>query len=143
MRTIVTDIVDGLLKAIEDRADLVSNPLNIVGVGMQLMNKHGDLSGSEKKALLVKALTMIASGEDGVLGTADDKIPKPIVDTIVNLLQGNLINDVISLVADVSKGRFNIQKAAIVAKKTTETCSGCFSFLISKISSLKSKKSAK
>lgn len=132
MQAVVDSVVKELTSAVETRADLMSNPMNIVGVGMAIMNKHENLSGSDKKALLVKALTSLASGPDGVLGTADDRIPKPIVDTIVSLIEGKLINSVLDLAVGISKGRFDLQQAVAVAKEAKETFTGCFLFLKAK-----------
>lgn len=143
MQVITTEVVQGLREAIANRADLISNPMNIVGVGMQLMNKYPTLSGTEKKNLLIKGLTSLASGKDGILGTADDVIPKPIVDTITTLVQGNLINDVIGLLVDTSKGRFDITKAIDVAMEAKGVFSGCISFLMTKKAPAKSLKSKK
>lgn len=125
MQVVTMEVTEGLREAIANRADLVCNPMNIVGVGMELMNKYPTLTGSEKKALLIKCLHNLAAGKDGVLGTADDAIPKPIVDAITKLVEGNLINDVISLVADVSKGRFDTKKAIAVAGEAKVAVKGC------------------
>lgn len=130
MQAIVMDVTDGLRNAITSRADLVCNPMNVVGVGMQLINKYSVLSGTEKKTLLVKCLHNIAAGKDGVLGTADDTIPKPIVDAITKLIEGNLMDGVISLVADVTKGRFNTKEA----KKAVTGCVGIMAPLLKKLS---------
>jgi len=143
MQVITTEVVQGLRDAIANRADLISNPMNIVGVGMQLMNKYPTLSGTEKKALLIKGLTSLASGKDGILGTADDVIPKPIIDTITTLVQGNLINDVIGLLVDTSKGRFDITKAIGVAMEAKGVFASCFAFLMTKKTPVKPLKSKK
>lgn len=140
MQVIISEVIEGLRSAIQSRADIGTNPMNIVGIGMGLLNKYPTLTGAEKRSLLVEALTKIASGPDGVLGTADDTIPKPIVDTILSLIEGNLINGIIGLVVDATKGRFDVDKAVEVAKEASKTCSGCFSFVISKIKAFKSKK---
>lgn len=137
MQTILSEIGDSLRVAISSRADLVSSPMNIVALGMELMNKYPSLSGTEKRNLLVKALTDLASGPDGVLGTADDTIPQPVVDTLASLIQGNMIGDVIGLVADVTKGRFKLEKAIAVATDAKSTCGGCLSFLASRKSAAK------
>ena len=133
MQAITTEIVQALREAATNRTDLLANPMKIIGIGMEFMKGYPALSGNEKKALLVRALTSFAAGEDGILGTSDDKVPKPIVDTVAALVQGNLINDVIALVADASKGRFNAAKAAETAKQAKGTFSGCFGLLMSKI----------
>ena len=133
MQAITTEIVQGLREAAASRTDLAANPMNIIGIGMEFMKRYPTLSGNEKKALLVKALTSFAAGEDGILGTSDDKVPKSVVDVVAALVQGNLINDVISLVADASKGRFNTAKAIEVTKQAKGAFSGCFGLLMSKI----------
>ncbi len=133
MQAVIMEVIDLLRNVAMTRIDLVSNPMGIIGIGMNAMNKYPDMTGREKRAVLVNALTTIASGPDGQLGTADDKIPKPIVDTIVSLIEGKLIQSVINFASDVSKGRFNVNEAVEVAKETEKTCSGCFAFVLSKL----------
>jgi hypothetical protein len=132
MNTIVTDVITNLRKLIDSKKDMLKNPLSVVALGMQVMNGYNGLSGDEKKLILVKALTTIANGADGVAGTNDDVLPKPIMDTITKLLNGTMIHDMINLVSDVSKGKYDLAQTVVVAKETEETCKGCFSFLVSK-----------
>lgn len=128
MQAIVAEVMKGLRMAVDTRADLTSNPMSIVAIGMELMNKYPKLSGTEKRNLLIKALTTLASGPDGILGTADDTIPKPVVDTLTNLIQGNMIHDIIGLVADITKGKFRPEKVTAIAS----ACSGCLGLLASR-----------
>lgn len=136
---IIDDVVRNLRKEIESRADLLKNPLNIVAVGMELMNSYPRLSGSEKKMALIQALSTIADGADGIAGTEDDVIPKPMMDTIKALIEGKLIHHVVNLIADVSKGRFDLGQAVETAKEAQDACGGCFALL----SSAKDKKYVK
>lgn len=140
MQAVTMEVTEGLRDAIAKRADLVCNPMNIVGVGMELMNKYPTLTGSEKRALLIKCLHNLAAGKDGVLGTADDAIPKPIVDAITKLVDGNLINDIISLVADVAKGRFDTKKAVAVASEAKGAVTGCVGILSALLKKMPKKK---
>lgn len=132
MDSIIQDVVKKLSEILAKQSGLLINPLQAVTMGMELMNKYPSLSGSEKKVMLVKALNVISSGKDGIVGTNDDVIPKPVLDTLMKLIEGQLVHNLIDLVSDVSKGKFDIDKTSAVAKDTVDTCSGCFKFLMGK-----------
>lgn len=132
MNVIVNDVVKNMRKLFESKKEMLTNPLNIVAMGMELMNKYNGLSGMEKKTILVQALNTIANGADGIADTEDDVIPKPVMDTIKILIDGQLISHMINLVSDVSKGKFDINQTVAVAKEASEAMSGCFKFCMSK-----------
>lgn len=128
----IDDVVKNMRKLFESKKEMLTNPLNVVAMGMELMNKYKGLSGMDKKTILVEALTAIANGADGIANTDDDVIPKPVMDTIKTLIDGQLVSHMINLVSDVSKGKFDIGQTVAVAKEANEAFSGCFSFCMSK-----------
>lgn len=123
MSSTLDDIVKNLRDLINSKKDILHNPLNIVAIGMEAMNAYKNLSGTEKKALLVRALTIIANGADGIPGTSDDVISPHLLNTIRTVIEGNMLDNMINIIADASKGRFDIGKGVAIAK---ETCYGCF-----------------
>lgn len=132
MNVMIDDVIKNMRKLFESKKDMLTNPLNVVAIGMELMNKYKGLSGVEKKTILVEALTTIANGADGIANTEDDIIPKPVMDTIKTLIDGQLVSHMINLVSDVSKGKFDINQTVAVAKEAGDVFSGCFAFCMSK-----------
>ena len=109
---------------VNDKASL--NPVNLIVKGMEVAQKLPNMSGAEKKALVISALEKVAAGKDGVTGTDDDLIPQEVVASIRAVLEKNLVGDIIDVVADIVKGKFDLQKATDVAKDTVQVAVGCF-----------------
>lgn len=105
----------------------LAKPMEIVGVGMQFMERYSHLTGAEKKEMFVKALEYIANGKDGVAGTDDDIIPKKTVDTIKLLLDNGIVEQTIDLVSDIAKGKYDINKT-VTSIVEISTRTGCFGF---------------
>ena len=79
-----------------------------------------NVNNIDKKEYIIIALKEIAKGDDMILGTNDDTISSQVLDTLITMINTNLINDVVDIVSLASKGEFNINKI-----KTT--CFSCFS----------------
>lgn len=109
----------------------------IIGKGMELMGSFETMSGPEKKKYLIKAIEMVARGKDGVFGTEDDLIPENTAKTLMMLLEQNLVEDTIHLIADAATGKLNVGQM----KKVGHGCfMVCMSFLNSFYSDAKSRK---
>lgn len=109
----------------------LAKPMEIIGVGMQFIERYSHLTGAEKKELFIKALEYIANGKDGVAGTDDDVIPKKTVDTIKMLLDNGIVEQTIDLVSDIAKGKYDINKTITSIVEVTQK-TGCFGFLARK-----------
>lgn len=103
----------------------LAKPMEIVGVGMQFMERYSHLTGAEKKEMFVKALEYIANGKDGVAGTEDDVIPKKTVDTIKLMLDNGIVEQTIDLVSDIAKGKYDINKTITSIVEISQS-TGCF-----------------
>jgi len=94
----------------------------LIAKGMEIMETYKDLQGNQKKELLVKVMEKVASGSDGIVGTEDDLIPKETVDTLKSLLTQNLLGQVMSIVKDAARGKFNLQATISVATEVQKKC---------------------
>lgn len=55
-----------------------------------------NLTLSQRRDLALQALEKLAAGADGVLGTADDRIPEAVVEQVRGLLASNLATDLLA-----------------------------------------------
>ena len=92
--------------------------MSIIRKGMEIVDKYPSLTGEERKRLLINVLTHVAKGSDGVFGTDDDVLPEATVKQICVLLEGNLVENVIDIIIDASKGNFDINKATVVVQQS-------------------------
>ena len=109
----------------------LAKPMELIGVGMQFIERYSHLTGTEKKELFVKSIEAVANGEDGVSGTEDDIIPQKTVETIKIMIENNLVEQTIDLIVDITKGKYDINQAI---KKVVDVAgqaqrAGCFNLL--------------
>lgn len=124
---IVNELVKQLLVIIESKKIGMSSAIHLIVSGMELLEEYPNLSGKEKRQLLIVALTDIAKGNDGILGTSDDLISPFVLHQLETMLIGNLIEDVISVIIDAASGKLNIRKTMQVAEQViAETSICCF-----------------
>lgn len=71
------------------------NSLEIIRAGVIHLNKE-NLSSQNKKTILKTVLYKIAAGNDGIIGTADDRFSKNTIDLINILIDTDLIDDLIT-----------------------------------------------
>lgn len=92
------------------------SPIAIVTKGMELINDVPELLGTSKKNILIQVIERIAAGKDNVLGTDDDLLSKETVEIFRLILDNHIIEGIIDVVVDASKGKFHIGKAAALAQ---------------------------
>lgn len=118
-----------ILKAIHYKELNVDSCMSIIRKGMEIVDKYPSLTGDERKRLLINVLTRVAKGSDGVFGTDDDVLPEATVKQICILLEGNLVENVIDIIIDATKGNFDINKATVVVQQScalVRVVSSCF-----------------
>jgi hypothetical protein len=79
----------------------VDSALDVLKLLIQLSDKYYTLSGMQKKQLVISVFEDLASGPDGVLGTADDLIPQYIVYSMRVMIESNLLESTIDLMYEV------------------------------------------
>ena len=106
------------------------SPMKILTKGIEIMESFPNMSGEQRKIMLIKVVEKIAAGADGIAGTEDDIIPVNVVTSLKLLLEKDLIGDIVEVITSAAKGEFNINKAkesAIEVVEVTKVC--CPSFL--------------
>lgn len=117
-------LLRSLMDSIRDKKLDVSSAFNIIVKSMELLHSfHAfqHLNGNDKKQYLLAAVTEIAKGEDGISGTADDLIPAHIVTALRILVDGDFVGDIVEIIIDASRGKFDLNKVE-------KTCVKCFAF---------------
>lgn len=125
-RVIELEVCLEIRKAIEGKELDPASAMSIVTKGMELLNKYKDLKGTDKKTLLVKVLQDISAGNDGIIGTADDLLPQSTVEAIKKILDGDLISDIVNVIVDAARGKFDMKRATEVATKSVSVFKAVF-----------------
>lgn len=102
-----------LMQAVEAGTVDKNSPMAIVAKGMELIDKAA--AGGNKKELLLKILERVIAGKDGVLGTDDDLLPAKTVQDIQTLLKSNVLESMVETIVDITRGKFDINKAKTTA----------------------------
>lgn len=101
-------LLEELAKTLKIKAADVTNVIDLITIGMEIVEKFPDLSGPDRSAILIKALEEIAKGDDGIIGTTDDVIPKHILEPLKTILSLNLVQDIIANIIKATKGQLTI-----------------------------------
>jgi hypothetical protein len=88
------------------------NYTTLIVNGMEIIEKNKKLDGSIKKKYLIIAIGELAKGIDNISGTEDDIISLENMIILKKLIDENLLEDMIDIIADVSKGLFDINKSS-------------------------------
>jgi len=111
-----------LLESLSDNKIDNMSAMSIIAKGMEIMETFPNLNGEEKKKMLMNVIKKVAAGADGILGTEDDVLPKECVETLQLILEKNLAEDIIKVIADTAHGKFNINHVIEIAKETSTIC---------------------
>jgi DNA-directed RNA polymerase subunit F len=106
----------------------VRSAFSLIAKAMEYLEKFENLSGAEKRAYIVIIVEVLAKGDDGIAGTADDLIPENTVQALKTLLTTNLVEDAVQVITDATKGKLDLNKAKDVAC----TCIGMVSSFVKK-----------
>jgi hypothetical protein len=88
------------------------NYTTLIVNGMEIIEKNKKLDGSIKKKYLIIAIGELAKGIDNISGTEDDIISLENMIILKKLIDENLLEDMIDIIADVSKGLFDINQSS-------------------------------
>jgi hypothetical protein len=117
MQQVQTEIVTLIMNAVRERHITTLSTVHFIAECMKLVETFPNLSGEQKKLLLVEALKDVAKGKDNVKGTSDDIISEKQLNVLEMMLTENIVGEVIELVIDITKHKFTLEKGEKVAKK--------------------------
>jgi hypothetical protein len=92
------------------REQNINDPIHLVSLVMQTVEDIKDMSGKEKRMVVVNIMAEIAKGADGVAGTSDDLLPHKVVLAIKAMIEHDVLNSTIDIIVDATKGKLNINK---------------------------------
>jgi hypothetical protein len=98
MELIVSDVAFALL----NMSTKDTKPIDLVKTGVQIL-QNKPISKQDKKEILKAILTKIAMGEDGVIGTFDDRLSPETLNTLLVIIDSEMIDFVIAGIVSVSK----------------------------------------
>lgn len=123
---ILNSFILTIKQAIRDKKIPVDNPFSIITKAMEILEKVKGLPGAEKKLYIMRAIEIVAKGEDGIFGTADDLIPERTVIALKNMIEQDIIGDTIQLITDASKGKFDINQTKSLVSSIVNLFISCF-----------------
>ncbi len=80
----------------------IETPYDVLKSLVYIVEGFNNLTGEEKKAIVIQTLEDITAGEDGVLGSDDDLIPRHVMDGLELLIRSNMISSTIDLVCEAT-----------------------------------------
>lgn len=113
------------------------SPMKLIAKGMEIMESFPNMTGEQKKKLIVKVVEKIAAGADGIVGTDDDIIPASVVAGLKTILEKDLVGDVIQVINSAAKGEFKINKATDVVTTGVAVSQACLPSLLAQFKSKK------
>lgn len=119
---IVAKVAVLLQEAIVKKEVDASSAMVVVAKGMELMETFPNMTGPQKKDLLVKVIERVAAGKDGIIGNEDDIIPKECVEALKVMMEKDLLGSVVSVISDAARGKFNLNKTVAVAVEVKKVC---------------------
>ena len=88
----------------------IMNAYQLIVMIMEIVETITLAEGIKKKTIVINVLERIATGLDGIQNTKDDLISQNTISSIKTLLENNLVDSLINLIAAATKGVFNINK---------------------------------
>lgn len=111
-----------LLDAIEKSAFDVTSPTAVVAKCMEIVETFPQLKGENKKKLVMQVIERVIAGKDGVVGTADDVLAPGTVLALQTMLNTDMLSDTIQIIADITTGKFDINKVKKAAMTSMPSC---------------------
>ena len=115
LQKFITSIKD----AIKNKSIDTSSAMKLIVICIEIM-ENMETKNIDKKQYVILAITEIAKGDDLILGTSDDTISPQVYESLIVMINRDLISEVIDIICLASKGNIDVNKIK-------KTCFGCFS----------------
>ena len=118
LQKFITSIKD----AIRNKSIDTSSAMKLIVICIEIMENMENIETKniDKKQYVILAITEIAKGDDLILGTSDDTISPQVYESLILMINRDLISEVIDIICLASKGNIDVNKIK-------KTCFGCFS----------------
>lgn len=118
LQKFITSIKD----TIRNKSIDTSSAMKLIVICIEIMENMENIETKniDKKQYVILAITEIAKGDDLILGTSDDTISPQVYESLILMINRDLISEVIDIICLASKGDIDVNKIK-------KTCFGCFS----------------
>lgn len=119
---VLQDIIVSIKACIKNKSVDTSSVMKLLIICMEIMENidNKNIENIDKKQYVILAIREIAKGDDLILGTADDTISPQVYESLIAMINRDLISEFIDIVCLASKGELDVNKVK-------KTCFGCFS----------------
>lgn len=94
----------------------IDTPFDVLKSLVNIVEGFSNLTGEEKKTIVIQTLEDITAGSDGVLGSDDDLIPRYILDGLELLIRSNMISATIDLVCEATLAKTSMTITCYIYK---------------------------
>lgn len=115
LQKFITSIKD----AIRNKSIDTSSAMKLIVICIEIIENMENIENIDKKQYVILAITEIAKGDDMILGTSDDTISPQVYESLILMINRDLISEVIDIICLASKGNIDVNKIK-------KTCFGCF-----------------
>ena len=98
MDLIINEVVCGLIEV----STKETKPIELIQVGVSIL-KGKPISNTDKKNILKAIITRVAYGNDGIVGTFDDRLSPETLNTLLVIIDSEMIDFVIAGIVSISK----------------------------------------
>ena len=119
---VLQKFIRSIKDAIRNKSIDTSSAMKLIVICIEIMENMENIETKniDKKQYVILAITEIAKGDDLILGTSDDTISPQVYESLILMINRDLISEVIDIICLASKGNIDVNKIK-------KTCFGCFS----------------
>ena len=107
---ILNALVNTIKNSIKDKNIDTSSCFKIITLSVEIIEKYNELHGKDKKEYIIKAIEIIAKGNDNIEGNNDDLLDETTVLSLKIIIDNDYISEFIDIICRASKGEININK---------------------------------
>jgi hypothetical protein len=116
---VLQKFIKSIKDAIRNKSIDTSSAMKLIVICIEIM-ENMQTENIDKKQYVILAINEIAKGDDLILGTSDDTISPQVYESLIVMINRDLISEVIDIICLASKGNIDVNKIK-------KTCFGCFS----------------
>ena len=115
---VLQKLILSIKDAIRNKSIDTSSAMKLIVICIEII-ENMQTENIDKKQYVILAITEIAKGDDLILGTSDDTISPQVYESLIVMINRDLISEVIDIICLASKGNIDVNKIK-------KTCFGCF-----------------
>lgn len=94
----------------------IETPFDVLKSLVYIVEGFNNLTGEEKKAIVIQTIEDITAGSDGILGNNDDLIPLHVLEGLELLIRSNMISATIDLICEATLTKTGITLSCYIYK---------------------------